>query len=524
MSKVVVYCRVSTENQEAEGTSLDTQERACLAKAHELAGPGDELVVLREVYSGLSLERPELASLRDWVRAGQVKGVVVYSADRLARDGLHLLLLVEEFEKAGAVLAFVTEPHQSTPEGQLLTFVRGWASKLEALKIKERTVRGRKERARKGLIPNGVGLYGYLYLKGKGESRGIRIPDRDKAKVVTDIFEWYVHEGLPLVGIASRLHALGVAAPGGKPTWFLSTIRAILRNPAYTGRTVTHWAAAEETESPGATPALVDQGTLKAAQERLRLNRENSRRRMKRDYPLRGLVFCGTCGARLIGQGNGHGTWWAYRCPGRQGVEKHTCCANSLKLEADVWAAVRGLLAQPELIRRQIQGLRRPRGTADLERRLSQVEARLKSLGQGEAAIARQLRQGLMSEAVANSELRQAQKDREGLERERASIKGQMEAAQQWQRLDLDALCAQALSTLEAPTAEIKRTALEALGARVTINGESVKVSVNLSVDSSLSDLCPSSPPPTPKARPTYPTRPWERLSASPGRRTAPPR
>ena len=152
MSKVVAYYRVSTENQEAEGSSLETQGRACLAKANELAGPGDDVVAVREVSSGLSLERPELSKLREWVRAGQVRGVVVYSADRLARDGLHLLLLVEEIEKAGATLAFVTEPHESTPEGQLLTFVRGWASKLEALKIKERTTRGMKERNRKGLL------------------------------------------------------------------------------------------------------------------------------------------------------------------------------------------------------------------------------------------------------------------------------------------------------------------------------------------------------------------------------------
>jgi hypothetical protein len=32
-------------------------------------------------------------------------------------------------------------------EGQLLTYVRGWASKLEAVKIKERTTRGLRMRA-----------------------------------------------------------------------------------------------------------------------------------------------------------------------------------------------------------------------------------------------------------------------------------------------------------------------------------------------------------------------------------------
>lgn len=143
---------------------------------------------MRETYSGLTLERPELTRLRDWVRQGQVKAMITYSVDRLARDGLFLLLLVDEWEKAGAKVVFVTEPHTNTPEGQLLTYVRGWASKLDALKIKERTVRGRKQRARNGRMPAMGNLYGYLYVKGKGEGRGIRIPDTDKTDTVNNVF------------------------------------------------------------------------------------------------------------------------------------------------------------------------------------------------------------------------------------------------------------------------------------------------------------------------------------------------
>lgn len=60
--KAAIYCRVSTEGQEQDGTSLQTQLEACLkyckSKKYE--------VVARygEVYSGLSLERPKLAELR----------------------------------------------------------------------------------------------------------------------------------------------------------------------------------------------------------------------------------------------------------------------------------------------------------------------------------------------------------------------------------------------------------------------------------------------------------------------------
>ena len=485
MSKVVVYLRVSTENQEAEGTSLETQERACLAKAHELAGPGDELVVLREVYSGLSLERPELASLRDWVRAGQAKGVVVYSADRLARDGLHLLLLVEEIEKAGATLAFVTEPHQSTPEGQLLTYVRGWASKLEALKIKERTIRGKKERARRGMLPGKGHLYGYLYLKGKGESRGIRIPDPDKTPIVATIFDWFVKERIALNRIRKRLYALGIPSPEGKPYWTPATVLRLLRNRAYTGLTVVKWAALgrEDIEIPGATPALVDRDLFEAAQERLRLNKEYSKRRAKQDYPLRGFVFCGECGRRMAGASNRG--YRRYRCVGHNWEGKRHCehTVNADMLEVAVWPKVMGILSNPNLIREQMGKRQGKSGVAELEAQLTRVESRLRALAQGEAAIARQLRQGLLSEEVAAKELRQGQEERASLERERGHLLGQIESVKQWQNLDIEGLCQQALANLESATPEIKRLAFEALGVKITWSKGQGTLNLSLPLD-----------------------------------------
>ena len=52
-----------------------------------------------------------------------------------------LALSAEERQKAEVGLVFVTEPMDNSPEGQLLTFVRGWASALEREKIKDRTGR-----------------------------------------------------------------------------------------------------------------------------------------------------------------------------------------------------------------------------------------------------------------------------------------------------------------------------------------------------------------------------------------------
>ena len=239
MRVAVPYCRVSTEDQEREGSSLGSQLEACLKMAKEKGYEVPERYVISEVWSGLTLERPGLTQLRDWVKDGEADAVVVYSTDRLSRDPVHLLLLVEEFDKKGVELLFVTEPLDNSMEGQLLGFVRGWASKLEALKIRERTMRGGRSRALSGKLPNGRGgrLYGYLYMKGKGEGRGIRIPNEDEAEVVRQIFNWLLEEGLSINAITKRLRLSSHRPPESATMWGRSSVYAILTNHAYCGRT-----------------------------------------------------------------------------------------------------------------------------------------------------------------------------------------------------------------------------------------------------------------------------------------------
>ncbi len=484
MAKVIAYCRVSTDKQEIEGTSLESQQAACIAKAQELAGPDDELVVMRETFSGLTLERPELTKLRDWARQGQVKAVVTYSCDRLARDGLHLLLIIDEVEKSGAQVVFVTEPHTNTPEGQLLTYVRGWASKLEALKIKERTVRGRKQRARNGRLPANGKLYGYLYMKGKGESRGIRIPDVDKAKIVQNIFNWYINDGLSLEGIRKRLRSEGIPSPFNSPLWTRMALARLLSNKAYTGETVIKWQFGgldENITIPGATPAIIDLQTYEAAQERLRLNKEFAKRRGKRDYLLRGLLFC-ECGRRMVGHYlKGHRY---YQCmKGRLDEKLH--CSRTVRadtLEQGVWDKIQTCLSNPKMILGEIEKQQDNKALVQMEKDLVTKQARLKALSQNEAIIARKIMQGLMSENVADAALRQGQKDRAELERDIATLSGQIEASQHWSKIDVDTLCRAIMNTLVSPRFEDKRLTLEALGTRITVGKQEVKVSVALPI------------------------------------------
>jgi len=194
MKTVAVYCRVSTEDQEKEGTSLQTQLEACLKYCQDK--DYDVAYRFSEAYSGLTLERPKLGELRELVRAGDIDMIVVYCLDRLSRDPTHGVILTQELEKHNVTIEGVTETVDSSELGKLISYIRGFASKLEAEKIRERTARGRKAKAQQGQIPTGgfSHIYGYDYISKTSKSSGKRIINELEAEWVKKIYRWCVDD------------------------------------------------------------------------------------------------------------------------------------------------------------------------------------------------------------------------------------------------------------------------------------------------------------------------------------------
>ncbi len=67
MKSAAIYCRVSTDDQEKEGTSLKTQMQACLNYCQ--GKDYDVSYRYSEAYSGLTLDRPKLRELQERVSA-----------------------------------------------------------------------------------------------------------------------------------------------------------------------------------------------------------------------------------------------------------------------------------------------------------------------------------------------------------------------------------------------------------------------------------------------------------------------
>jgi site-specific DNA recombinase len=99
--RVAVYVRVSTQRQ-AHAQTIE-QQLARLAEYSHSQGWlwGDASIFRDDGYSGASLRRPGLDRLREQVRQAAARRVILTEPSRLARNYVHQMLLLEEFERAG---------------------------------------------------------------------------------------------------------------------------------------------------------------------------------------------------------------------------------------------------------------------------------------------------------------------------------------------------------------------------------------------------------------------------------------
>ena len=160
--KTAIYVRVSTNRQSQAQTIEQQLER--LERHLELQGERllTENIFRDDGYSGASLNRPGLDRLRDRVKNGMLDRVLLTSPDRLARNYVHQMVLMEEWERAGCRAEFLDRPMSQDPHDHLLLQIRGAVAEYERVLIAERMRRGRQMKLKAGaLLPWTVPPYGY---------------------------------------------------------------------------------------------------------------------------------------------------------------------------------------------------------------------------------------------------------------------------------------------------------------------------------------------------------------------------
>jgi site-specific DNA recombinase len=117
MKSVAIYARVASIRQQGNH-AIENQTATLIeyAERNELHVP-TEWIFKDEGYSGVTLERPGLASVRTLAAGGQIRAVLVCTPDRLSRNDMNLNLLIEEFARNGVETRFVVFQDGDTPPG-----------------------------------------------------------------------------------------------------------------------------------------------------------------------------------------------------------------------------------------------------------------------------------------------------------------------------------------------------------------------------------------------------------------------
>ena len=507
-----IYVRVSTQRQSQTQTIEQQIERL---RSH-LSGLGEQLaehhIFRDDGYSGASLRRPGLDRLRDKAALATFDRVYVTDPDRLARNFVHQILLIEEFHKHGCQVEFLDRPMSTDPHDQLLLQIRGAVAEYERSLIAERTRRGRQHKFRTGqMLPWTRPPYGYRLDPDKPrDPSGVRLEPAEAA-VVAEMFAWFLRAGGGLLGLVKHLHEMGVSSPSGKEYWGGASVRGVLTNPCYTGQVYagrrryrqarvrrsathrigkTHGTAELLPEGEwivvGAIPAVVTREQFDLVQAKLAANRSFARRNNKvTPYLLRALVSCGHCGlacqARRVLPNNTY-----YICTGKNlQVRQRTgryCSSRFVPAGAVdelVWRDLCDLVRHPGVLK---QALRRAAGGHWLPQ---EWQARRDNLRRGQASLAQQqerLTEAYLGGVIPLPEYRRRRAElgrrQEALARQEEQLSREADHLHEISGLEksVESFCRRIRSGLEEATFERRRQLVELLIDRVVVTGDEVEI------------------------------------------------
>jgi site-specific DNA recombinase len=485
--RVGIYVRVSTQRQ-AQAQTIEQQLERLQSYARDQGWVLASQALFRDDgYSGSTLKRPGLEKLRDCVAARELDLVLVTAPDRLARNYVHQVLLLEELAKYACQVEFLDRPMSQDPHDQLLLQIRGAVAEYERTLIAERMRRGRLRKLQAGLLlPWTNPPYGYrLDPERPRDPAGVRL-DEAEAAVVQALYGWYLEEGMSLFGVTQKLQKAGIPTAGGRHRWNTSTVRGILTNPSYTGQVYANRrkrSTADDWIPVAPIPALVSADAFARVQARMVQNQQFAmRNNQSEEYLLRALVSCGVCGlgcnARSLNPRHRY-----YYCRGKldavQSCRDEKCLARyipSAPLDELVWQDLCALLTDPEQLS---QALQRAHAGCWLPQEL---QARRDGLRRGRARLRQQqerLTEAYLDSVLGLEEYGRRHRDLEQRERALAEQERQLESQVDRQTevailaASVEEFCQRVQEGLASATFERRRQLVELLIDRVIVtNGE----------------------------------------------------
>jgi site-specific DNA recombinase len=343
-----LYLRVSTPSQvhtdyNPEGISIPAQRDACARKSAELgASVSADFVEPGRTATSID-KRPVFQEMLAAVRAAAADErpsyIIVYHFNRIFRNSIDAAITKKELAKYGVRVVSTVLDMGDSPESamveSIIHAVDQYQSQASGADIRYKM----GQKAKNGGTVSQTKL-GYLNVREAkpegGEIRTVAV-DPERAPFVQQGFELYATGQYSARQVLDRLTAAGLTTrPGHKTsgrTVSLNQFYKLLADRYYTG-VITY----QDEEYSGRHEPLVTPELFDRVQRVLALHGGGGIRNRQHHHWLKGLLWCGRCGRRLIvmpGRGNG-GTYFYFICRGRQ---DKSCDLGYLKLQ-DVEKAV----------------------------------------------------------------------------------------------------------------------------------------------------------------------------------------
>lgn len=301
----VSYLRVSTKEQaerggNAEGFSIPAQREANQRKADQLGATiVEEFVDAGE--SARKADRPELMRMIQYVTKYKTNYCIVHKVDRLARNRADDVTIHLALKDAGVTLVSATENIDETPSGMLLHGIMSSIAEFYSRNLATEVVKGLSQKAAQGgtvsKAPIGYRNIGVRDDFGR-EVRTVEL-DEERAPLVRWAFQRFasgdwstsqLHHELVARGLTTAPSPRRPSRPIGK-----SSVHRMLTNPYYKGcvryQGVTY---------AGVHEALVPNEVWDQVQTVLGTHRSAADATQIHEHYLKGSVFCGQCGSRLL--------------------------------------------------------------------------------------------------------------------------------------------------------------------------------------------------------------------------------
>jgi DNA invertase Pin-like site-specific DNA recombinase len=332
--RVAIYLRISRDAT-GEQLGVTRQREDC----HRIAAERSWQIVAEYMDNSIDAydkrkRRPQYEAMVDAYRIGLFDALVCWDLDRLTRQPRQLEDWIEAAEDRGLKLVTANgEADLSTDGGRMYARIKASVARAESERKAARQRRAALQRAELGRPPLGVRLAGYT-------PQGEII--EQEAALVRQMFERF-HAGDSLRAIVAWLTDTGAPTRKGRP-WSPSSVRSILTNPRYCGRSVYNRHKENSNRwTPGSWPPVIGEDVWEAVNARLEDPRRRKQIGTDRKYLGSGLFLCGVCDSPVVTHGSA-AIGSRYRC--RAGAH---FTRSAYLIDQAVLAKIRARLAQPDV-------------------------------------------------------------------------------------------------------------------------------------------------------------------------------